>query len=141
MAQKRKSARKPTVDPELKRQLADATDDANVQAVFTLRTPVGQKYLCPADTSNVVEKLIHEGSTASRSSPQRVKVFANAQSFAVSGRPALVRSLLEHSEIASAMANVQREGMAVRPVKPKGRTKQRRTGLRGRQARGTKVSP
>jgi hypothetical protein len=115
----KKSSAKPTVDPELTRQLAAASAEAPVQAVFTLRTPTGERYRSADSTREAVGKIVDEASAAAKAQPHRVNIFPNAQSFAISGPPALVRSLLEHGDIAAAMANVQREDLLIRPVKSK----------------------
>jgi len=116
MTHKRKKDAKTTIDPELKRQLDIASEDIPIEAVFTLTTPPGESYRSNDSTNQAVSQIVDEAASASKSTPKRVKVFPNAQSFAVSGSAALVRSLLEHQDIASAIANVQQEDMLIRPV-------------------------
>jgi hypothetical protein len=105
-----------SVDPELRRQLK-AARTGSVQAAFTLRTPPKQPYRDAKDTRATVDKIVAEAGRSVKQSPERLTVFPNAQSFALSGPAALVRKVAEHSEIASATANVQREDLLIRPVK------------------------
>ena len=113
----RKAAAKATIDPKLIRQLEEAPADAVVGAVFTLKTPEGERYLKAASAKDVMSKIVEDASADVHAQPQRVTLFPNVQSFAVSGPPALVRKLVEHADIASAMANAQDEDLLIRPVK------------------------
>jgi len=118
---KRKQPReKKVIDPELTRTLERAPADSTIQAVFTLRTPTGESYRGSASTRAAVDDLIKKATAATKGAPQHVSVFPNLQSFAVAGAPALVREILKHDDVASAMANVQKEDLLIRPVqKPK----------------------
>ena len=121
-----KSTGTASVDPKLVRQMAEAPAGSSVQAVFTLKTPAGESYRSAASTRDAVKKLIEEASATTSAQPERVTVFANVQSFAVSAPSALVRSLAHHSDIASATANVQDEDLLIRPLKGKAKTKKAR---------------
>ena len=117
MAGKGRSTPKATIDPKLVRQLEAAPDESSVEAVFTLKTPAGESYLSATSAREAMGKIVDEASAGAKVQPKRVKMFPNVQSFAVSGPPALVRRLVEHADIASAMANVQDEDLRIRPVK------------------------
>jgi hypothetical protein len=133
MAAKRKKDSKPTVDPELERQLASASAEAPVEAVFTLRTPVGELYRSADQTRAAVNKIVSEAASAAKALPDRVKVFPNVQSFAVSAAPSLVRSLLEHQDIGAAMANTQPEDILIRPVRARNSKKKQGPARRPRK--------
>lgn len=116
MAGKGRSAPKATIDPKLVRQLAQASDKSSVGAVFTLKTPPGEPYLSATSARDAMGKIVEEASAEANVRPHRVTLFPNVQSFAVSGPPALVRRLVEHADIASAMANARDEDLLIRPV-------------------------
>jgi hypothetical protein len=118
----RKAVPKATIDPKLLRQLDEAPADAVVGAVFTLKTPEGERYLEAASAKDVMSKIVEDAAADAQAQPQRLTLFPNVQSFAVSGPPALVRKLVEHADVASAMANVQDEDLLIRPVKPERKT-------------------
>ena len=113
----RKAVPKATIDPKLLRQLDEAPADAVVGAVFTLKTPEGERYLEAASAKDVMSKIVEDASADAHAQPERLTLFPNVQSFAVSGPPALVRKLVEHADVASAMANAQDEDLLIRPVK------------------------
>lgn len=102
------------VDDELTRQLSDAASDANVAAVFTLRTPEGVPFLSAAETESAVQEILGSVPPKSRALLGHLKVFGNVQSFALDGSPALVRQLLQRPEIASAIAD-RRSGSSMIP--------------------------
>lgn len=120
-----KATVKATIDPKLKRQLASAPAKSSVAAVFTVKTPAGESYRSATSARDAMSKMVEEASAGANAQPDRVVLFPNVQSFAVSGPPALVRKLVEHADVASAMANVQDEDLLIRPVKsrPKGKKK------------------
>ncbi len=114
---KRKPARaKKIIDPQLTQLLAQAPADATVQATFTLTTPRGAPYRGAASTQAAVKAVVGQAAAKAGDAPYRVSVFPNVQSFAVSGSAALVREVVKHGEVASAMANVQKEDLLIRPV-------------------------
>jgi hypothetical protein len=121
---KRTRPQKKVIDPELKQALEQAPADSTVQATFTLTTPAGEPYRDKASTQAAVKDLIDKASTAA-APPNRVSVFPNVQSFAVAGSPAFVREIIKHEDVASAMSNVQKKEIFIRPAekpKPKRRT-------------------
>jgi hypothetical protein len=105
------------IDPELTRTLDRASAGSTVQAVFTLRTPAGSAVRSSASTQAVVDDVIAKATKATKTPPKRVTVFPNVQSFAVAGSPELVRAVMAHDDVGSAMANVQKEDLLIRPVK------------------------
>jgi hypothetical protein len=90
------------VDPELTRQMAAATPDEKVSAVFTLRTPPGKPYLPADETRQTVEQILQE-----QTNIDRVKVFANTQSFALDAPAAIIEKLTKHPAVAAAIADQQ----------------------------------
>ena len=123
MAKRTRARAKKIIDPELKQALEQAPADSTVQATFTLTTPAGEKYRDAASTQAAVKAVIDKASATAAASPGHVSVFPNVQSFALSGSPALVREVIKHQEIASAMSNVQKGDLFIRPYeksKPKG---------------------
>jgi hypothetical protein len=122
---KRTRPQKKVIDPELKQALEQAPADSTVQATFTLTTPAGEPYRDRASTQAAVKDLIDKASTAAAAPPNRVSVFPNVQSFAVAGSPAFVREIIKHEDVASAMSNVQKKEIFIRPdetPKPQRRT-------------------
>lgn len=125
MARKVGSKAKATIDPKLVRQLARAPAESSVQAVFTLKTPAGESYRSATSAREAMGKIVEEASAGANVHPDRVTLFPNVQSFAVSGPPALVRRLAAHADIAAAMANAQDEDLLIRPVKSRQKTKRK----------------
>lgn len=114
----------PSIDPELKRQLAKAKAGELLQAVYTLRTPAGKKFLEADETRTLVERLLKSAQKQCGVAPAQVNVFANLQSFALSAPRELIETLSHTEAIASATANVQSESMLIEPVRPaRGRKK------------------
>lgn len=106
------------IDAELLRQLDSANAAQPIEAVVTLRTPQGLKYLSAAQTSQTVKDLI--AATASGTESCAVKtVFPNLQSFVVTGPAHVIKAITEHADVASAIANRQVESMLIQPVKTK----------------------
>jgi hypothetical protein len=122
MGKKGSKETQPTVDPELTRQLDEADDDVEVQAVFTLTNPEGEKYRSNELTEQTVKKIFEAAKSVSETTTSHVKVFPNIQSFAVSAPASIVRSMLSHQEIASATANEQKEDLMIRPVPSKSKS-------------------
>ena len=125
MVKRKRATAKKTIDPELKQILEKAPADATVQATFTLTTPPGDSYRDAASTRAAVKAVVGKAAAKAGQAPYHVSVFANVQSFAVAGPPALVRQVMKHGEVASAMANVQKEDMLIRPVTKPRRTRDR----------------
>jgi hypothetical protein len=94
-------------DPELLRQLAEvATPSDPVAAVFVLRpTDPSEPVPGPAETEEVVQRLLERVTQEVGVPPQRVNIFRNLGSFVVSATTPFVRKLLEQREIASALPN------------------------------------
>ena len=111
----KRSVSKTDIDPELERQLDDAAEGDTVDAVYTLRTPEGKAYLDPGETKELVHRVLADAGVK----PQNLKVFGNVQSFAVTTTPELVRSLIDHDAVASAVANTQTEDMTIEPTPSK----------------------
>jgi len=108
----------PTIDPELERQIHDAGTDRSVGATFTLRTPAGEPVPTARETEAAVARLLAQVQEEANELIERVRVFPNLQSFMVKAPPGVLRGLLARAEIASAMANEQREDLRIRPVRP-----------------------
>lgn len=106
----------PHVDPELARQLSESTPEGTLSAVFTLRTPAGLPFLGAAETQELVQKILHSQAALAKQSFERLKVFANTQSFALEGPPELIRKILHHPSVASAIADRQSQSMLIAPV-------------------------
>jgi hypothetical protein len=124
MAKRTRSRANKVIDPELKQALEQAPADSTVQATFTLTTPAGEPYRDKESTQAAVKAVIDKATTAAAAAPGRVSVFPNVQSFAVAGSPAFVREVIKHEDIASAMSNVQKKDLFIRPsqeAKPKRR--------------------
>ena len=104
------------IDSELLRQLDSADAAQSIEAVVTLRTPEGLKYLSAAQTSQTVKDLI--AATASDTEECQVKtVFPNLQSFVVAAPAHVIKAITEHADVASANANRKVESMLIEPVK------------------------
>lgn len=104
------------IDSELLRQLGSASASQSIEAVVTLRTPEGQKYLSASQTSQTVKDLM--AATASDTDGCQVKtVFPNLQSFVVAAPAHVIKAITEHADVASAIANRQVESMLIEPIK------------------------
>jgi hypothetical protein len=104
------------VDPELKRQLASVTKDQSIEAVFTLRAPAGDGLVESDQVRQTVDRIVKSAQSASGQEVRDLHVLPMAQSFALAAPAGVVQAILESTEIASAMANVQQEELAIKPV-------------------------
>jgi hypothetical protein len=103
------------IDPELLRQLEEASEGKSLGAVFSLYPAPGEPFPSPEATRETVERLLdHE--RREDGGLQRYTVFPNLGSFAVQATRPFLRRLLEHKEIATATANEQSQDMLIRPV-------------------------
>jgi len=112
-----KTAAKSKVDPTLTRQLEDAPAESSVGAVFTLKTKGDEPFLSSSEARETIEKIVKDATESAQVKPDRLTVFPNVQSFTLYGPPALVRKVVEHSDVAAAIANKQDQDMMIRPVK------------------------
>ncbi len=107
------------VDPELVRQLEAADKNQTIEAVFTLRPAEKSPLLDVDQIKNSVDRIVKSATKLSGQKVGDIHVMPYAQCFSISAPAAVVRAVLEHSEIASAMANVQSEDLAIEPVHSK----------------------
>lgn len=92
-------------DPELVRQLAEATEDSLVDAVFVLDSSNG---VPPGgEVEAQVQRLVERVESETDSSISELNVFPNLASFVVRASPQLVERLLEQPEIETGVANQQ----------------------------------
>jgi hypothetical protein len=104
--------RKPQVDPELRRQLDDASDAtkrAAVEAVLRLRSPARRsaRTARPPTTQEIAEKLFERvaDDLGLREPDYQWNVFPNLGYAVVSAPPAFIECLLRQPEVVSASAN------------------------------------
>ena len=122
---RKQAAKARGLDTKLMKQLADASADASVQAVFTLHTPAGKDHNDETATREAVSKIVDEAAAHTNAQPTRMTVFPNVRSFALSGPPALLRKVAQHPDVASAAANATDEDLLIRPPqRPARRRKQ-----------------
>lgn len=100
-------------DPELVRQLESAPAGECVVAVCQLAVAAGTG----EQTAKAVRALVERVSGKVGVKPDRVKVFENLSSFALSASPAFLKELLRQKEVAGATASEQPEDALIRPVK------------------------
>jgi hypothetical protein len=113
--------RGPTIDPQLKTQLARAAErDRSVEATFTLRPAPGVKPLTAKEVQAIVQYILDRATQKTQSKPTDVTVLPNVQSFVVCGPAGFIEGLLDEPEIDSATANYQREDLLIRPVAERG---------------------
>lgn len=110
------------VDPELRRQLDAAEEDQPVQAAFTLRAPAGNPLIEADVVRKTVDRIIKFAQEKSGKAVRDFHVLPYVQSFTLAAPAGAIREILNHGDIASAMANVQSEEMAIKPV-PRSRAK------------------
>ncbi len=117
------SARETTpVDPELRRQL-DAAGDRPVEAVFTLRPPAGKPVMEAAAVQKAVDRIMKSAGGGEAGADVHVMPFA--QAFAVAAPAAVVKAILSHGGVASAVANAQPESLAIDPPPPHSKSTRR----------------
>ena len=99
------------IDPELQRQLewAEGADEA-VEAVLVLNGNNGS-IPSPEQVGDIADKVIDRAQRQSGSAPEDVNVFRHMASFVVRAKPRFLLTLLEQPEIASVVANRQREAL------------------------------
>jgi len=116
-------ARKPPpVDPALEQQLSAAGDDDAVEATFSLHPPSDSSPLIdPAEVRTQVARLVKSAEDATGQKVRDLNVLPRIQSFVLSAPPKVVRAVLRCGEIASALANIQPEGLTIEPVTGSGK--------------------
>lgn len=114
------------IDPELTRQLDTASTGSSVGAVFTLRSPGKQTCLDVASVHEAIREILAAARATSGHQEKDLVVMPNIQSFVVDAPAPFVKSLLGNPAIASAMANVQAEDIAIRPPTRNSSPKERR---------------
>ncbi len=99
-----KAPRKAKVDPELRRQLKDATaESAAVQAVFKLRSAIEARP--PAEVQKEAQELLDRVSAKTGKSPERVNILKNLGMFALEAPADYIDGVLEEEGVESAVAN------------------------------------
>jgi hypothetical protein len=122
---KQEEARDAKVDPILLQQLnTGAASAAPLEAVIMLRPDDPSELAAPPNravemTHQVLERVEKQTGTGA----DRVNIFRNFGSFAISAHPDFLRELLRQPEVASAMANKRStqayiQPIDVEPVKP-----------------------
>lgn len=106
----------PTLDPELVRQLSTSAADDPVEVVVRLRTDPGTTTPAPDETERLARQVVARTQELSGEQENAVNVFKYLGSFAISARPAFIRTLLDQPEVASALANNQPGSGMIRPV-------------------------
>jgi hypothetical protein len=105
MARPARKRKKPTVDPELLRQLEAAEATAQpVEAVFTL-SPEKGVLPSPDRVDELAHELVERAKRASGGEVEDMNVFRNMASFVTKADPGVVRHLLEEPGIAGGVAN------------------------------------
>src|SRR5262245_6498339 len=95
------------VDPELERQLSESTDDEPVEAVVHLQSKPGVPAPPPEETERLTRELVSRTQQVSGEHERAVNVFKYLRSFSISAKPAFLKTLLDHPEVKSALANKQ----------------------------------
>lgn len=94
------------IDPRLKQALAEATVSGGpIQAVVVVGSPAGSKPLPAAESEQLLRNVVDRAAKASRSTPSRLVLFPNVQSFSIEADPDLLRHLLEDDSIDAASLN------------------------------------
>ena len=111
------SKRQVKVDPELLKQIDTvAADDDPVEAVFMLRPDDPMQIAAsPERTEELTREILQRVEAKIGSGANRVNVFRNLGTFAISAKPAFLRELLAEPEVASAMANRQQGEAYIQP--------------------------
>jgi hypothetical protein len=97
-------------DPELVRQLEDASPDALVDAVFVLEPTDG--VLASGAVEDAVRRLVERAESETGGKVSELNVFPNLASFVVRATPSLVEELMDQPEVRSAVANRQPDSSA-----------------------------
>lgn len=105
------------VDPELTRQLTEAGDEGMVEAVVRLKPQTsGAASAEPDETERLTHQLMERVQRSAGRQENEVNVFRNLGSFAVSARPAFLKTLIAQPEVAAAVANRQPGSGSIPPV-------------------------
>ena len=97
----------PTLDPELIRQLSTSASGDSVEAVVRLRTEPGVTTPSPDETERLARQVVARTQELSGDQENALNVFKYLGSFAISAKPAFIKTLLDQPEVASALANNQ----------------------------------
>jgi len=106
----------PTLDPELVRQLSTSAGDDPVEAVVRLRTDAGAAAPPPDETERLAREVVTRTQQLSGEQEHALNVFKYLGSFAISAKPAFIKTLLDQPEVASALANNQPGSGMIPPV-------------------------
>lgn len=104
------------LDPELERQLAASAGHTPVEAVVRLRAKPGVAAPPPEETERIARELVGRAQKASGEQEDAINVFKYLGSFAVSAKPAFLKTLLAQPEVESALANRQPDTGMIEPV-------------------------
>lgn len=97
--------KKKKTDPELLRQIDSvASDDGDIQAVFSLDLPM-KKLLDPQQVEDTTNQVLERVEKEVGSKPKVVNIFKNLGSFVVSADASFIRKIIDDPDIASAVAN------------------------------------
>ncbi len=92
-------------DPELVRQMGAAGDSSrSIQAIFSLDLPLRLQMPEPAKIERATYRVLQEVVDALGYKPGAVSIFRNLGSFAVFADAAFIRRVINHPDIASAIA-------------------------------------
>jgi hypothetical protein len=86
-------------------ELANASAGQLVEAVVILRVPENEAFPAPSWTTTTVEQVVARVSAKTGTLPTKLTVFQNLGRFFVSAPAEFVDSLLEESEVGSALSN------------------------------------
>ena len=101
--------KKKKTDPELLKQIDSvATDNEEIQAVFSLALPMKQ-LLDPQQVVETTNQILERAEKDAGSKPNNVNIFKNLGSFVVSADASFIRRVIDDPEIASAVANKQKK--------------------------------
>ena len=105
------------IDPELTRQLdRSSADDIVEMVVHVGPASAGARPLEPEETKQLVEDLVARAGRKTGHTQFDFNVFPYMSSFAISGSPEFIRTLVAEPEVVSAVANRQPEGGLIRPM-------------------------
>lgn len=105
---------KQPIDPELERQLRAAGDDERVEATFSLKPASDESPLIDAtEFRSTVDRIVQRAEEKAGQVVNDLNVLPRIQQFVLAAPPKVVREVLKCKEIASALANVQPESLAM----------------------------
>jgi hypothetical protein len=107
------------LDPELIRQLSTSAADDPVEAVVRLRTDPGVTTPPPDETERLARQVVARTQKLSGEQENALNVFKYLGSFAISAKPAFIKTLLDQPEVASALANNQPGSGLIPPLEPR----------------------